>query len=113
MKITVHQVKEKVMVVRLEDRLDAHTAPILKEKIAALVGDGVALLIVNLAKVDFIDSSGLAALVSGMKRTRLQGGNLKLVAVQSVAMRVFELTLLDRVFEFYPDEEAAVASFSQ
>jgi anti-anti-sigma regulatory factor len=35
------------------------------------------------------------------------------VAVQSEAMRVFELTLLDRVFEFYPDEEAAVASFSQ
>ena len=111
MKIGVYELTEKMKVVRLEGQLNAHSALQLKDEIAALVDDGVIQIIVNLTQVEFVDSSGLAALVSGMRRTRVEGGNFKLVGVQPMVMQVFELTALDRVFEFHPDEEAAVASF--
>ena len=111
MKIGVYELAEKMKVVRLEGQLNAHSALQLKEQIAALADDGVIQIIVNLTQVEFVDSSGLAALVSGMRRTRVEGGNFKLVGVQPMVMQVFELTTLDRVFEFHPNEEAAVASF--
>ena len=111
MKIGVYELAEKIKVVRLDGQLNAHSALQLKEEIAALVDDGVIQIIANLTQVDFVDSSGLAALVSGMRRTRVEGGNFKLVGVQPMVMQVFELTALDRVFDFHPDEESAAASF--
>lgn len=111
MKIEVYELAEKIKVMRLDGQLNAHSALQLKEEIAALVDDGVIQIIANLTQVDFVDSSGLAALVSGMRKTREEGGNFKLVGVQPMVMQVFELTALDRVFDFHPDEEAAAASF--
>ena len=111
MKIEVYELAEKIKVMRLEGQLNAHSALQLKEEIEKLADDGVIQIIANLTQVDFVDSSGLAALVSGMRRTRVEGGNFKLVGVQPMVMQVFELTALDRVFEFHPDEEAAAASF--
>ena len=111
MKIGVYELAENMKVVRLDGQLNAHSALQLKEEIETLVDDGVIQIIANLTQVDFVDSSGLAALVSGMRRTRVEGGNFKLVGVQPMVMQVFELTALDRVFEFHPNEEAAVASF--
>ena len=92
--------------------LNAHTAPSLKEQIAEQISEGAYQLVIDLTQVDFIDSSGLAVLVSGMKSARANSGNLRLAGVQSNVMRVFELTLLDRVFTFFPDGESALASFS-
>lgn len=111
MKIGVYELAEKIKVMRLDGQLNAHSALQLKEEIETLVDDGVIQIIANLTQVDFVDSSGLAALVSGMRRTRVEGGNFKLVGVQPMVMQVFELTALDRVFDFHPDEEAAAASF--
>jgi anti-anti-sigma factor len=58
--------------------------------------------------VSFLDSSGLAALVSGLKAAREAGGTLKLAGVNEQARQVFEITRLDQVFELYPDRDAAV-----
>ena len=69
-------------------------------------------LIVCLREVPFIDSSGLAALVSGLKATRQAGGTLKLSGLCDQARTVFRLTMLERVFEIYADAAEALASFS-
>ena len=61
-----------------------------------------------MAEVSFIDSSGLAALVSGLKAVRSAGGWLKLAAVSDQPRQVFKLTMLERVFEFYPSVQAAL-----
>jgi anti-sigma B factor antagonist len=98
------------VVLALEGRLDALTALELKEEIRRLVEAGQAQLIVDLSGVPFIDSSGLAALVSGLKATRQAGGALKLAGLNEQARTVLRLTRLDRVFALYVDRAAAVAA---
>jgi anti-sigma B factor antagonist len=97
-------------VLALEGRLDALTALELKEEIRGRVDAGQAQLIVDLSGVPFIDSSGLAALVSGLKATRQAGGALKLVGLNEQARTVLRLTKLDRIFALYPDRAAAEAA---
>lgn len=112
MQISVQSSSGTTSILRVNGVLNAHTAPSLKEQITAQVSEGVTQFVIDLTQVDFIDSSGLAVLVSGMKNARANGGNLKLAGVQSNVMRVFELTLLDKVFTFFPNEQSALASFS-
>ncbi len=108
LQITTHHHETNTAVLTIEGRLNAVTANDLKNNIKALVADQKNHLILDLAKVTFIDSSGLSAIVSGLKTTREQGGSLKLVGLSDKTKRVFELTRLARVFEFYPDVEKAL-----
>ncbi len=85
----------------VDGRLDATSAPDLRRALTDHVDRGIVDLVVDLAAVTFIDSAGLAALVSGMKRLRQDGGDLRLVRPATAdAFRVFELTRFDRVFRF-------------
>jgi anti-sigma B factor antagonist len=93
-------------------RLNAVTALELKDQLKQLVETGCIQLIVDLAAVPFIDSSGLAALVSGLKATRQEGGTLKLAGLNDQARTVFRLTRLESVFEIYPDVAAAQSTLS-
>jgi anti-sigma B factor antagonist len=85
----------------------------LKKQIETLLQDGSNELMIDLSGVDFIDSSGLAVLVSGLKRTHSQDGSLALAGVKPNVMEVFKLTLLDRVFKFLPNLDGAPSSGSQ
>jgi anti-sigma B factor antagonist len=96
-------------VIAAKGRLNAVTAPAMKAQIAKLIEDGHAEVVCDLGAVGFIDSSGLSALVSGLKATREHGGFLKLAGVNDQVARIFKLTMLDRVFEMHPSVEAAVA----
>ncbi|MBN1955409.1 MAG: STAS domain-containing protein [Anaerolineae bacterium] len=96
-------------VLTLAGRLDAETAPDLKVQLKGLVGAGQVLLVLELTNLSFIDSAGLAALVSVLKTAREAGGTLRLVGLNERTATAFKLTLLDRVFEFYPDVGAALA----
>jgi anti-sigma B factor antagonist len=91
-------------------RLNAVTAPAAKAEIMRLVEEGRVELVCDLTDVGVLDSSGLAALVSGLKATRERGGYLKLVAPKEHVAKAFRLTRLDRVFELYPSVEAALAA---
>jgi anti-anti-sigma factor len=96
----------------LDGRLDATTAPNLKARLASIHEEGHIWLVIDLTKVPFIDSSGLAALVSGLKAAQEAGGALKLVGLNEQTRTAFRVTLLDRVFEFYSDVETALDSLS-
>lgn len=112
MNLTINEelLSGKRAVLTLNGRLDAGTAPDLKTKFTSLVGEGHIQLVIDLTRVPFIDSSGLAALVSGLKITQETGGTLKLVGLTEQTRTAFRVTLLDRVFEFYPDIDAALDS---
>ncbi|MGR8935691.1 MAG: STAS domain-containing protein [Gammaproteobacteria bacterium] len=86
-----------------EERIDAHNSGELKEFILSLIEQGETNIVVQLAKVRFIDSSGLGALLSGYKNTAARGGKLSLSNLQPQVLSMFELTRLNRVFEIYPD----------
>lgn len=97
-----------VTVLELIGRFDAHIAPAILEWYGKLRTSQV---VVNLAGVNFIDSSALAALTGGMKRCRQQNGDLKLCALQQPVQVIFELTRMNRAFEIFPTEAEAIASF--
>lgn len=101
---------EERAILTLAGRLDVRTAPVLKARLKKLIGNGHFLLVLELTGVSFIDSSGLAALVSVLKIAHEAGGTLRLVGLSEQARTVFRVTLLDRVFEFAPDIDAALLS---
>jgi anti-sigma B factor antagonist len=89
-------------------RIDASFAIKFREDMIALVDQGQKKLVLNMAHVEFIDSSGLGAVVSIMKAI---GGNqnLTLCNVKDSVLAVFKLTRMDKIFIILPSEEAAVA----
>ena len=74
------------------------TAPRLREEIVGLVSRGVCAITVDLAHLDFIDSTGLAVLVAGLKRLREHGGDMALRSPKPSTRKVFEITGLTQVF---------------
>jgi anti-sigma B factor antagonist len=86
-------------VVEVAGELDLHTSPALRDHVLALIEEGTGFLALDLAKVDFMDSSSLGALVSCLKRLRERDGRLVLVGVSGSPKKVLGLTGLDRVFD--------------
>ena len=89
--------------------LDMAGAPGFRQAVVREVGEGRNQLVVDLSAVTFLDSSGLGAIIGGLRRTRAHGGDLVLVCPDSELRRAFELCDLDRVFNLHADLAAAVA----
>lgn len=86
-----------ITVIGLSGDLDFHTARRLREKLLELHAAGVNKVVLDMAFLDFIDSSGLSVLVAGLKRLRNSDGNLTLRAVPEQTRRVLEVSGLSRV----------------
>jgi anti-sigma B factor antagonist len=97
-------------VLDVEGEIDLSTAPTLRNRIDQLVHDGARRLVVNLERVGFMDSSGLSALVSSMKRMQEADGELALVCAQDSILKVFTVTGLDRVFAIHGSVAEATAT---
>ena len=101
-----------VTIVDLNGRIvlgEATTA--LRELLQNLVNQGQKKILLNLADVSYIDSSGLGALVSGFTSLSGQQGNLKLLNLTKKVQDLLQITKLLTVFEVYTDEATAVQSF--
>ncbi len=105
---TVEQIGD-TFVVTARGEIDAFTAPALRADLQKLAGDGaVAVLVIDMVAVTFLDSSGLGALVGALRRVRERGGTLRIVRPQAQAGRIFELTGLCDVLDLYPTRDAAL-----
>jgi len=113
MDIDSKSVSPEVSIISFNGALNARSAEEAKQTFRNLVEQGVNRVIVDLHQVPFIDSSGLAALVSGLKTLGGEAANLKLAAPQSQARLLFELTMFDRVFEIHDSIETALAALQQ
>lgn len=96
-----------VVVIRPEGRLNMVAAPGLRQQLHSLVQAGNSRLVVDLSGVETIDSSGLGALISGLKAARQSGGDLRIAAPGEQAMAVLELTNLNRVLKSYESADDA------
>lgn len=85
-------------VVRLTGELDVATAPQLSGELLGLIERGIRSVTVDLAKLEFIDSTGLSVLVSSLKRLRENGGDLTVRSPSPSAKKVFEITGLTHIF---------------
>lgn len=97
-------------VVTVKGEVDLYTAPSLKERIADLVSSGRTRIAVNLAGVEFMDSSGLGVLIGGLKRCKEAGGSLALVAPREPVMKVLAITGLDKVLPSHETVEQAASA---
>lgn len=95
----VRRIDSGVVVIRPEGRLNMMASPALREQLHALIRDGSTRLVVDLSAVEFIDSSGLGALISGLKVARQAGGDLRIAAPCEQVTAVLELTNLNRVLK--------------
>jgi anti-sigma B factor antagonist len=84
---------------------------LLRKTIRGLLEDQRKLILLNLADVDYIDSSGIGELVSGYTSVKNRGGELKLLNLTKKVHDLLQITKLYTVFDVHSDEHAAVLSF--
>lgn len=112
MEIAQRTINEGICVMSLDGTLNARSADQVKDAFREVAGKGIRQVVLDLGQVPFIDSSGLAALVSGLKTLNEKDGSLKLASLQSQADLLFKLTMFDKVFEIFSDVDAAARSFA-
>lgn len=94
------------------DRLTAINGTAFKENAIKLIEEGHARLIVDMTAITFIDSSGLGALVSVLKRVGNRG-EIVVCGLSSSLKQMFAITRMDRVFAGYPDRPAAIRALKE
>lgn len=99
----------RVAVVSAAGEIDVFSAPDLDAHLVALQDDGSAQLVVDLARVTFLDSTGLGVLVKALKRARESGGWIRLVVTTDRIRKIFDITGLDASMPIFDTPEAAAA----
>lgn len=112
MRVEERKVGEVLVVQPAEDRLDARIAQDFKNRLNDLIRQGHRLIVLNLAQVQFMDSSGLGAMVSALKTMGGQG-DVVVCGVRTTVMMLFELTRMNQVFRLFPSETEAVTALSK
>jgi anti-sigma B factor antagonist len=101
---------EPVVILAPTGRLDITTAWQFRLKLQETICAETPHILVNLSEVNFIDSSGLTSLVAGMRDTDKIDGSFRICNVHPEAKLVFEVTMMDSVFEIYETEAEALAA---
>lgn len=97
-------------VLEVAGEVDIETAPRLRERLVEVVDGGARRVVVDLNRVDFLDSTGLGVLVGALKRLRAVGGTFGIVCGKESLLKIFRITALDQVFAISPTVEAAVGA---
>jgi len=111
MELSVHN-NHGVTVVMVSGEMDARNSNQLGKELDRLLTEGSRKLVIDLGKVDFVNSSGLATLVRYYKLAHSNCGDISLAALQPSIRQVFQLSRLDRVFDLQPDVARAVQRFT-
>jgi anti-sigma B factor antagonist len=100
--------RDGVAVLTLRGEIDVYTAPRMRQAIVDLVDAGSLNIVVDMEKVDFLDSTGLGVLVEGLKRVRTRNGNLSIVVTQDKILKIFDITGLNKAFPIHGSLEDAL-----
>lgn len=103
----VKTTEKGIGVVTPKGRLNMVSARRLKEILSDLVGAGTTRIVVDMAETTFLDSSGLGALIAGLKSARQAGGDLRIARPTPSVTTVFGLTNLDKVLRARDSVEGA------
>jgi anti-sigma B factor antagonist len=97
-------------ILRLEGEIDLHVSPRVATELRALIKDKPEKLVIDLSKVSYIDSSGLAVLIDGMQKVEAYRGKLYLVGMQEAVRVMFEMSRLDQAFRIRRNVADALAA---
>jgi anti-sigma B factor antagonist len=101
-----------VVVCSVVGELDVASAPKLRQALVQAVADadGPPRIVIDLAGVDFLDSTGLGVLLGGLKRTLAKGGALGLCRAEPQVRKVFEITRVIEILPIHDDLDTAIAA---
>ena len=105
-----HYSKDGIEVIDVGGEIDIYTAPRLRELLIDLVSKNSYQLVVNMDKVEFLDSTGLGVLVGGLKRVRAHDGSLDLVCTRERILKIFRITGLTQVFGIHQTVDQPIAA---
>jgi len=111
-KLTTHQ-NGGVTIIKIDGKLTlGEGTSALRTKVRELVAGGSKQLVLDMAEVDYIDSSGLGELIGAHTTVTTAGGEMRLLHLAKRVHDLLKITKLYTVFEVFEDEAAAVASFT-
>src|SRR5207245_11383081 len=94
--------KEQPNVLPLEGEIDLHVSPEVAESLRTMIAKKPKVVVVNLTKVTYFDSSGLAVLIDGMQKVQEYDGQFALAGVQESVQHILEIARLDQVLQIFP-----------
>lgn len=95
-------------ILRLEGEIDFHRSPEIAAMLSDTIKERPEKLVLDISNMSYIDSSGLAALLNGLRKVGAYGGMLYLVGMQDEVRTIFETSRLDQVFRIFPDAAGAL-----
>lgn len=111
MEMTVEKIDDVAVLTFPVESLDASNAKEIKKEMEPFLLENK-FLIFDLSNLEFVDSSGLGALLSCLRKMKDAGGDLRLCGMQKTVRVLFELVRMHRIFEIFNTKEEAVLSFS-
>jgi len=101
--------KDRPNVLPLDGEIDLHVLPNVTAALNGMIAKKPKQLVVDLSRVPYIDSSGLAALIEAMRKVETYGGKFALACLQGTVHSIFENSRLDQVFQIFPDVDTAMS----
>jgi anti-sigma B factor antagonist len=93
-----------------EGAIDLHVSPEMRASLRAIIDEKPKRLVVDLSRVPYVDSSGIAVLIGAMQSLELEGGDFLLAGARETVMMILESAKLDKYFRLFPSVEAALAA---
>jgi anti-sigma B factor antagonist len=112
MELAVEKIGDVAFCVVPVEELDAGNAGEFKREIASLL-EANTKLVLDLTRLRFVDSSGLGAFISCLRKLNAKGGDLKLTGMSKQVRAVFELVRMHRVFDILATKEDAIRAFDR
>ncbi|MGH3111545.1 MAG: STAS domain-containing protein [Gaiellaceae bacterium] len=109
-RIDEERLAPSTVVLAIYGEADMRIASELKDRLGEVIDDGPSAVVLDLSAATFVDSTALGVLLGAMKRQQSRSGRFRIVAPVSEIRRIFEMTLLDRVFELDLSRREALAA---
>jgi anti-sigma B factor antagonist len=93
-----------------EGAIDLHVSPEIRASLLEIIDQKPKRLVVDLSRVPYVDSSGIAVLILAMQSMEHQGGTFVLAGAQETVQTILECAKLDQYFTLFPDVDAALAA---
>ncbi len=100
-------------VISVRGEIHVSTAPRFAQRLSEAIDNGATAVVLDLSGVEFIDSTGLSVLLTGLRRITQVNGSLALVCTNPTVLRLFQITSLDETFDIFADRPSAFAHVAQ
>jgi anti-sigma B factor antagonist len=107
-RVAVEQLSSSAALVTVGGDVDLHSAPILRDELTALAEADVPSIVLDLSDATFLDSMALGVILAAKKQLTAEQGQLELVVPTPEIRRIFEITMLDRVFALHETRAEAL-----